>query len=105
VPTSLSGVLRGRDGDLCLVKPRPHSKKASPRRRGFVISGRPSPAWPRLILQGVGQPNIDGSLFGYFYAFPLPRQGDGIDKGRREQRPSRSVCLALSSLCSAAASF
>jgi len=105
VPTSLSGVLRGRDGDLCLVKPRPHSKKASPRRRGFVISGRPSPAWPRLILQGVGQPNIDGSLFGYFYAFPLPRQGDGIDKGRREQQPLRSGCLALSSLCSAAASF
>jgi len=57
--------------------------------------GRPCPAPRRVIPQGVGQPNIDGSLFGYFCECPLPSRGDGIDKARHEQRPSRSVCLAL----------
>ena len=66
--------------------------------QAYIFGGRSWPASLRLILQGVGQPNIDGSIFGYFYAFPLPRRGD---RQHREQRPS---LLCLSGACQVAAS-
>ena len=66
--------------------------------QAYIFGGRSCPASLRLILQGVGQPNIDGSLFVYFYAFPLPRRGD---RQHREQRPS---LLCLSGACQVAAS-